>query len=272
MSISKLDRVLTYIDLYINEPIEAEYLASLSGYSFHHFCYLFHSYMGVPVMTYVRHRRLELASKDVLSGKPSSWVAQEWGYTESGFYKVFRKYYGMTPKEFRKRFYDCQSKYLLRFERKSAFYVVGYSLEPPEDECSAFDIPAYWHGGDFSIVSKEDYAHLAKDGLPEVGLWYKPNSITGEFCYFFGPEVKSVDFVPRGMSSIKIPAAEYAVFTVPFSEDTVELTDNIREAWKAVFEIWLENSKYCLDDDKICFEYYCGRNVYIYVPILIKQK
>lgn len=70
-----MNRVLAYIDLHINEPIEAEYLASLSGYSFHHFCYLFHSYMGVPVMTYVRCRRLEFASRDILNGKSPAWVA-----------------------------------------------------------------------------------------------------------------------------------------------------------------------------------------------------
>lgn len=272
MSISRMDRVLAYIDLHINEPIEAEYLASLSGYSFHHFCYLFHSCMGVPVMTYVRRRRLEFASRDILNGKSPAWVAQEWGYTESGFYKVFRKYFGMTPGEFRKQFYDCQTKYSLRFEKKAAFFVVGYSLEPPEDDCGAFDIPAYWHNIDFSAVSNEDYARLAKDGLPEVGLWYKPDTVTGAFRYFFGPEVRNTDFVPKGMVSLLIPEGEYAVFTVPFSKDTAELIYGIRDAWKAIFEIWLENSRYCLDENNLCFEYYKNQSVCIYIPIRDKSK
>jgi len=196
----KMDWVLSYIDRHINESLSAEQLADLTGYSMHHFCYLFHSCMGIPVMTYIRRRRLELAAKDLLKGKSSTWVAQEWGFdTSSGFAKAFRKQFGMPPKAFRNRYLCRNPESLCRIEKKESFYVIGYSLAPPEGNFEVFDAAAYWYGKDFSVVSKEDYAYLARENLGCIGVWLDPDPITGDFYYLFGPIVSDTDFIPKGM-------------------------------------------------------------------------
>lgn len=272
MNLPKINYILSYIDAHLDEVLTAESLAEKSGYSFHHFCYLFHSYMGVPLMTYVRRRRLEYAAKDLLKGKSSSWVAQEWGFdTASGFAKAFRKHFGISPKEFRERYLSQGEKSLLRIEKKESFYVVGYSLSPPEQDFEIFDAAAYWYGKDFSYVSKEEYSMLAKDSSADVGLWQIPDGKTGEFYYLFGPEVKNVNFIPKGMVLAEVPSAEYAVFTVPHSEDMAKLNRNVYETWKTAFVLWLENSEYTLDEKKFCFEYYRNFDTFVYLPILRKN-
>lgn len=268
----KMEWVLRYIDTHIADSLDASHLAELSGYSVHYFCYLFQSYMGIPVMTYVRRRRLELAAKDLLKGKSSTWVAQEWGFdTSSGFAKAFRKHFGMSPKEFREKYLSNNGKSLWNIVRKDSFYVVGYSLPPPEENFDVFDAAAYWYGKDFSFVSKEDYAYLDRDSLGCIGAWMDPDSTTGEFYYLFGPIVKNPDFVPQGMVLREIPAAEYAVFTVPHSEDMAVLNRNVCETRKVAFTLWLENNeKYVLDEGKLCFEFYYDFDTFIYLPVIEK--
>ena len=85
--------------------------------------------------------------------------------------------------------------------------------------------------------------------------------------YYFGPIVKSTDYIPEGMEAVEVPAAEYAVFLVPAAKDVAELHANIQKTWKYVYTEWLENSEWKYDESKVNFEYYCGEHTYVYVPI-----
>ncbi|NLL96743.1 MAG: hypothetical protein GX227_06490 [Clostridiaceae bacterium] len=53
------------------------------------------------------------------------------------------------------------------------------------------------------------------------------DAVSGELHYFFGPVVKDKSFIRQDMEAIEVPAAEYAVFTVPATKDIEELNDNI---------------------------------------------
>jgi predicted transcriptional regulator YdeE len=45
--------------------------------------------------------------------------------------------------------------------------------------------------------------------------------------------------VPKGMVAIDVPAAEYAVFSVPKADNREELIENIKKTWKFIFNDWL---------------------------------
>lgn len=147
-----------------------------------------------------------------------------------------------------------------------AFTAVGYVLKP-ESEIDIRENGAYWLGKDFSGVSKEDYAKLSVAGRGEVGLWMHPEGTGDELYYFFGPVVESKSFVPSGMEALDIPEAEYAIFQVPKGEDASALHENVKKAWRFIFNDWFDNSGYAFDHTKFDFEYYLGEETYIYVPI-----
>ena len=74
-------------------------------------------------------------------------------------------------------------------------------------------------------------------------------------------------FVPSGMEALDIPEAEYAIFQVPKGEDASALHENVKKAWRFIFNDWFDNSGYAFDHTKFDFEYYLGEETYIYVPI-----
>ncbi|MBU3102068.1 MULTISPECIES: HD domain-containing protein [Clostridium] len=89
---------IEYIEENIKEELTIELLANEVGYSVYHFSRIFTEQMGMPLMEYVRERRLICASKYIFDGKKILDVSIEFGFkTHSGFSKAFKKKFGFTP-------------------------------------------------------------------------------------------------------------------------------------------------------------------------------
>lgn len=265
-----VNSVLEYIDKHISDEIQATELAEMVGYSFYHFCHLFKSCANIPVGMYIRKRRMELAAGELLRGDSVTEVAARYGFdTHSGFTRAFKKRYGVSPtgyKALKGGFLEMTHE----IRKMEGFSAVGYRLAPPEGDFEVLDSAAYWLGKDFASVSKEDYAKLNTPNQDEVGAWMHPDSVSGAFWYFFGPIVNDKSFVPAGMEAMDIPAAEYAVFTVPAADSAEGLNANIRSTMKYIFSEWLDSEGYVLDEGKIVYEYYMGEGTFIYVPVVRK--
>lgn len=99
-----MHEVLKYINEHIREKLTLEDVARRSGYSKWYFCECFKQYAGVTFGEYVRDRRMQRASLELLRGKKATQVAMEYGYeTQSGFNKAFLTQYGCLPMEFKKK-------------------------------------------------------------------------------------------------------------------------------------------------------------------------
>ena len=72
------------------------------------------------------------------------------------------------------------------------------------------------------------------------------------------------------MVLLDIPSAEYAVFLVPRGASVEEVGANVRKTWKYIFSEWFDQSEYQFDSAKIDFEYYLGKDAFIYVPVVKK--
>ena len=266
-SLETMERLIGYIDEHIKRELTALELAKVAGYSFYHFCTLFKIYTGLPPGLYLRKRRLELAAKSLLDGGSVTEAASRYGFdTPSGFTKAFRKHYGMPPSKYK----TMKGGFITmapEIKAMAAFTAIGYTLAPPDGDFEVLDSSAYWLGKDFSSVSNDEYAKLNPAENGEIGAWMHPDEVSGAFYYFFGPMVKDTSFVPAGLDILNVPEAEYAVFTVPAADSPEALNANIKAAMKHIFTEWLDASDYTLAQDKILFEYYMGKDTFIYVPV-----
>lgn len=265
-----MERYRTYIEAHLDERITARDLADLLGYSLYHFCRFFRSMEGISAGAYVRKRRLERASRELMTTDCVTDVALRSGFdTPSGFTRAFRRQYGFTPTEYKKAGGISMTPELKKLD---PFAAIGYSLAPPEGEVDVLECGAYWLGKDFSSVSKEEYQKLTYPGYAEIGAWMHPDQNSSDLRYFLGPEVKSTDYVPEGMVMLEFPAAEYAVFTVPPAQGLEALQENIRKTWKYIFSQWFDTSEWKYDESKMDFERYCGEKTCIYVPVIRKER
>ena len=71
-----------------------------------HFCTMIKKYTGSTLTEYVTVERLDFVCKQLtLTDKKIKTIVEESGYVSlEHFYRVFKKHYGMSPKEYRRRF------------------------------------------------------------------------------------------------------------------------------------------------------------------------
>lgn len=93
---------------HINEnymyEITLDDLCGISGMSKQHLCRLFRKVLGVRPMEYIAKRRIQ-AAKEILSGTgaPIEEISERVGFcTSSYFCKLFKRYEGITPTQFRR--------------------------------------------------------------------------------------------------------------------------------------------------------------------------
>lgn len=128
-----LQRAIDYIEEHIKGDITVDECAMAVGYSRYHFHRLFVVYVGLPVMTYVRRRRLAHALQELSRGARILDVALDFGYgSERAFSRACFHEYGHTPSRMRSRSFVLPRKPCLvereigRNEGKKMFGDVRY--------------------------------------------------------------------------------------------------------------------------------------------------
>lgn len=252
-----------YIDENLEYPPTAAELAEFSGYSLYHFCHLFRAHFGISVGEYIMRKKLEKAAENIAGGMSITETAFRAGYdTPSGFAKAFRKEFGTNASEYRKNFAKENRKMNPFFTEKESFSAVGYCIIPPE-EIPTEKHGAYWKNIDFTKYPA--YPENLED-CGEVAAWICPEEKSGTLSYFFGFETDSKS-VPEGFFSIVVPKAEYAVFEAEVSVFDEKLPEKLNKLWKDIFDEWFPSSEKTFDEEKMCFEFYKGEKVFIYIPI-----
>lgn len=101
-----LDLCKQYIEDHLAEKIYVEELAKLSYMNEQYFMRVFKKATGKSVTDYINSRRMQIAA-DLLRNteKSISFIASATGSGDDSYFtKVFKKYSGYTPKEYRKQF------------------------------------------------------------------------------------------------------------------------------------------------------------------------
>lgn len=102
--IDQIKSVLEYIDANYAADLSLQTLSSVVGITPKYFCRIFSSIMHQSPMDYVNSYRIERATFLLDSSNMSvTTVGMECGYPDSSYFtKVFKKYKGVSPKQYRK--------------------------------------------------------------------------------------------------------------------------------------------------------------------------
>lgn len=289
---------IDYIEDNLKEALTLENIARETGFSTYHFYRLFHAYVGMPVMQYVRRRRLLHAVHALTSnGTRIIDIALEYGFeTHSGFSKAFCKEFGCSPSQYMLNINDTipkkidlmlHKKYNLmsgvvmepKIVTRAAFQVAGYKFETShESGRSEREIPAFWERFEIENWEGKLYDEVKPSIHGEYAVCFPPDLATGEFLYLLGVYGDTYRKASSDIYVAEIPEATYAVFTTPpaaFRDRAFARA--IQGTWDYILYEWFPNSGYeiasCLPD----FEYYDERChdpefsvMDIYIPIVKK--
>lgn len=292
---------IDYIEDNLKEDLSVDEIAKLTGFSSYHYYRLFNAYVGMPVMQYIRRRRLLYGINDLVNkGKRIIDIAMEYGFnTHSGFSKAFNKEYGCSPSQYieningkipKKIDLKVLNKYNLntgvimepKIITKPSFKVVGYEFKTSfEDKRNEREIPAFWYRSEINNWEGKLYDKVNPPEHGEYAVCFPPNMETGEFKYMLGVKGDDYEKSPCDTDIIieEIPEAIYAVFTTPPTcYGNKNFVKAIQGAWNYALYEWFPHSGYEISPYNPDFEFYDERChdddnaiMEIYIPI-VKNK
>ena len=276
-----IQSALDEIDNRISENIRADELARAANYSTYHFCRMFMSVTGTPVMTYVTRRKLEYALHDLSRGGKIIDAAMDYGFeTHGGFTKAFKKCFGYPPSLHRLhvlapppmkptvesvRLKHGGSNMQVQIKEIRPFTVAGVvSRHSLANVKRGADIPAYWNtiSMDYGNHLNRAYNAFAPAKHGEYGICFDVDDASGEFTYVLGVELdKTADEakLEPDMRKVEISGGQYAVFTTP-KVPSEEYPQSIADTWVQILTQWLPSSPYEYDEARLDFEAYDERD------------
>ena len=97
-------KAIDYINLHFTDDISMKQLCKATGVSSNYLCRLFRSSLDTRPMEYLAKRRIQKVKELLLNTDMSlNMIAEETGFCESSYMcRLFKRYVGMTPTQFRK--------------------------------------------------------------------------------------------------------------------------------------------------------------------------
>ena len=241
------EKALWFIESHLAGPLTLDEIAAIGGVSRFHMVRAFAAATGLPVMRYVRARRLSEAARALAGGAPdilSLALDADYGSHEA-FTRAFRDHFGVTPEAVRSS--TCLDHLKLqepivmdstltdklqppRFETGKAVLVAGIS-ERCTHENEGAGIPNQWQGFHQKVEEIPD-----RVGKVAYGVCCNGDD-SGNFDYIAGVEVSDFSDLPREFGRVRIPEARYAVFTHSEHISTIRRTVN------TIWNQWLPASE-----------------------------
>ena len=104
-------RLLTCIEENFNEALTLEKLSTMTGFNKRYICRIFKEFTSKSVTDYINDLKIDLAKHELIYTDNSiTKVAYDAGFNDSGYFtKVFKKYTGITPSEYKEQYFANKS-------------------------------------------------------------------------------------------------------------------------------------------------------------------
>ena len=275
-----IHRIQDYISAHLDQDLNLEQLAKISVFSPFHFHRIFKSIVGETPYDFIQRTRLE-KSCAMLTANPEMkiiHIAMRCGFsTPSSFSKAFKKYFEVSPSEYREAYAsDSKNGTPERNPGKATNAPVGYSTDSELEELfnrrkemnvQIEMLPEYRvaymrqigpYGADnLQLMQKLKKWAITRDLLTEssviLGIAHDDPDVTPpQKCRYDCCMVISNAYeLDIDINDARLPGGKYAVIAV---EHTAEA---IGKAWHDAFTVWLPDSGYQIDDRPL-FERYQG--------------
>ncbi len=238
-------KALWFIESHLGEALTLDEIANVAGISRFHLVRAFAAATGLPVMRYVRARRLSEAARALAGGAPDILgLALDADYgSHEAFTRAFRDHFGVTPEAVRTAAHLDNLELLEPIQMDST---VTDNLQPPRFETGRPLLIAglserYHHENGAGIPGQwerfgQSVAHFpGRIGQVAYGVCCNSDD-AGNFDYIAGVEVSDFSDLPREFGRVRIPAQRYAVFTHRDHVSTIRSTIN------TIWNQWLPDS------------------------------
>ena len=104
ITVTRIGKAILYIEENLQKKLVLEDIARKAHFSPYHFHRLFSAVVGETLNNFISRKRIERAASHLMNKKniPVTEVADRVGFSSlSSFSRAFKKFYGMSPLEFR---------------------------------------------------------------------------------------------------------------------------------------------------------------------------
>lgn len=290
----RIHKVQDYIENHIDQQLSLENVSDAAGFSKYHFCRIFQSIVHESLGYYVNRIRMEksLFLLAYRQDKNITDIAYKLGFTDSAiFSRAFKNYYGMGPREYRKKYSkNCKESFLIsEYDKDTAIKEIANYHFPVTGKIDLIDLEELRvvyvrHTGNYETLARE-YARL----LQRLFLQAKKQNLLNEeqnkvlAIYHDNPEFSDKNqfrtslcltipdyFKPlegEGLEMMNLEGGLYAVGHFQI------MPNQYSDAWNYMYQEWITGSGY-IPRDSYPFEMYLNaprpgdqHMVDIYVPI-----
>jgi len=251
-----ITELLEYIDSNISKECKIEDLAPKLFLSKSQFQRVFIAYMGEPVCSYIKRRRLEISAKQIAysTNEKIFDILIKLGFnSKSDFSKEFKKYFGMPPSEFRK-------ENLKEYENLLIKNVSNMEIKAEIVQLNKTEVLYVKEFGNYSQSSKKAWDKLEKviedegiitDTSEFFGIIHDDDTITESVdCRYDAciSKFSSTEHIPETLIK-KMPDGKYAKFIHKGAYEEIGKT------YDDIFGNWFVRTEHKIDSTPIIEKY-----------------
>jgi AraC family transcriptional regulator len=245
-----VSKAIDYIVENLNEEMSIEDVADYCHLSKYYFCRVFKAETGESVYAFIKRLKMEQSAIEMKLGKDKSItdIGITYGYSSSNYSSAFKKHHHLSPAEFRKTVNTSRAPHPYLTDQQAEFQsFTEYDQQIEIKELDDFRVIYERHLGNYLDLGKnwsaftERHQDYLKEDTLLIERFYDDPSITDVKQCLYDICMTVADRCPLE-NVMTIEGGKFAVYRFD------GLIADIYEAFQGVFNIWLPNSGYEMDE------------------------